>query len=72
MVYSSVITAQTTRLLDEINLLSIQSQRLVASVDLISQLGGGWDAAQLDQADRGVPIALTACQAASKSLSIKP
>ncbi len=55
VVYSSVITAQTTRLLDEINLLGIQSQRLVASVDLISQLGGGWDAAQLDQADRGVP-----------------
>ena len=55
VVYSSVITAQTTRLLDEINLLSIQSQRLVSSVDLISQLGGGWDAAQLDQPDRGVP-----------------
>jgi NodT family efflux transporter outer membrane factor (OMF) lipoprotein len=55
VVYSSVITAQTTRLLDEINLLSIQSQRLVSSVDLISQLGGGWDAAQLNQPDRGVP-----------------
>jgi NodT family efflux transporter outer membrane factor (OMF) lipoprotein len=55
VVYSSVITAQTTRLLDEINLLSIQSQRLVSSVDLISQLGGGWDASQLNRADRGVP-----------------
>jgi NodT family efflux transporter outer membrane factor (OMF) lipoprotein len=55
VVYSSVITAQTTRLLDEITLLSIQSQRLVSSVDLISQLGGGWDAAQLNQPDRGVP-----------------
>ena len=53
--FSSVITVQTTRLLDEISLLSIQSQRLVSSVDLISQLGGGWDAAQLNQADRGVP-----------------
>ena len=53
--YSSVITVQTTRLVDEINLLSIQSQQRVSSVDLISQLGGGWDAAQLDQADRGVP-----------------
>jgi NodT family efflux transporter outer membrane factor (OMF) lipoprotein len=53
--YSNVITVQTTRLLDEISLLSIQSQRLVSSVDLISQLGGGWDAAQLNQADRGVP-----------------
>lgn len=55
VVYSSVITAQTTRLLDEITLLSIQSQLLVSSVDLISQLGGGWDAAQLNQPDRGVP-----------------
>jgi NodT family efflux transporter outer membrane factor (OMF) lipoprotein len=55
VVYSSVITAQTTRLLDEINLLSIQSQRLVSSVDLISQLGGGWDASELNRADRGVP-----------------
>ena len=53
--YSSVITVQTTRLVDEINLLSIQSQQRVSSVDLISQLGGGWDAAQLDRADRGVP-----------------
>jgi NodT family efflux transporter outer membrane factor (OMF) lipoprotein len=53
--YSSVITAQTTRLADEISLLSIQSQALVSSVDLISQLGGGWDASQLDRKDRGVP-----------------
>ncbi|HEY4972944.1 MAG TPA: TolC family protein, partial [Steroidobacteraceae bacterium] len=53
--YASVITVQTTRLVDEINLLNIQSQRCVASVDLISQLGGGWDAAQLDRSDRGVP-----------------
>jgi len=27
----------------------------VSSVDLISQLGGGWEAAQLERADRGVP-----------------
>jgi NodT family efflux transporter outer membrane factor (OMF) lipoprotein len=54
--YSSVITAQTTRLADEISLLSIQSQALVSSVDLISQLGGGWDASQLDRKDRGVPV----------------
>jgi NodT family efflux transporter outer membrane factor (OMF) lipoprotein len=54
--YSSVITAQTTRLADEISLLSIQSQALVSSVDLISQLGGGWDASQLARHDRGVPV----------------
>jgi NodT family efflux transporter outer membrane factor (OMF) lipoprotein len=53
--YSSVITVQTTRLADEISLLSIQSQALVSSVDLISQLGGGWEASQLDRKDRGVP-----------------
>jgi NodT family efflux transporter outer membrane factor (OMF) lipoprotein len=50
--YTSVITAQTTRLAAEINLLSIQSQALVSSVDLISQLGGGWDSSQLRHADR--------------------
>jgi NodT family efflux transporter outer membrane factor (OMF) lipoprotein len=53
--YSSVLTAQTTRLASEINLLAIQSQQLVASVDLVSQVGGGWSATQLDLADRGVP-----------------
>ncbi|MGH8231913.1 MAG: efflux transporter outer membrane subunit [Steroidobacteraceae bacterium] len=52
--YSSVITVQTTRLVAEINLLNVESQRLVGSVDLISQLGGGWNAAELNQSDRGV------------------
>jgi outer membrane protein TolC len=47
--------AQTTRLAAEIALLSIQSQRLVTSVDLIGSLGGGWSAARLEQRDRGVP-----------------
>jgi NodT family efflux transporter outer membrane factor (OMF) lipoprotein len=47
--YTAVITAQTTRLSSEINALNIQSQRLVASVDLITALGGGWDARQLPQ-----------------------
>ena len=42
------------RLAAEISLLSIQSQQLVSSVDLISQLGGGWDAARLQRKDRGV------------------
>jgi NodT family efflux transporter outer membrane factor (OMF) lipoprotein len=54
VVYTTLLTAQTTRLAAEINLLGIQSQQLVSSVDLISQLGGGWSAAQLDQPDRGV------------------
>lgn len=54
VVYTTLLTAQTTRLAAEISLLSIQSQQLVSSVDLVSQLGGGWSAAQLDRPDRGV------------------
>jgi len=53
--YTGVITAQTTRLSSEITLLSIQNQQLVASVDLVSQIGGGWKASELQQPDRGVP-----------------
>jgi len=55
--YTGVITAQTTRLASEITLLSIENQQLVASVDLISQIGGGWSASELQQPDRGVPTA---------------
>jgi NodT family efflux transporter outer membrane factor (OMF) lipoprotein len=54
VVYTTLLTAQTTRLAAEISLLGIQSQQLVSSVDLVSQLGGGWNAAELDQPDRGV------------------
>lgn len=42
--YSSVITAQTTRLSSEQTALQVLSQRLEASVSLIAALGGGWDA----------------------------
>ncbi len=42
--YSSVITAQTTRLSAEETALSVLSSRLQASVALIEALGGGWDA----------------------------
>jgi NodT family efflux transporter outer membrane factor (OMF) lipoprotein len=54
VVYTILLTAQTTRLAAEISLLGIQSEQLVSSVDLLSQLGGGWNAAQLDQPGRGV------------------
>lgn len=53
--YSGVITAQTLRLASEITLLSIQQQQLVASVDLVSQIGGTWSVTELQQPDRGVP-----------------
>lgn len=42
--YSSVITAQTTRLSSEETALSVLSSRLQASVALIQALGGGWAA----------------------------
>ena len=45
--YSSVITAQTTRLSSEETALTVLSNRLQASVVLIEALGGGWSAAQL-------------------------
>jgi NodT family efflux transporter outer membrane factor (OMF) lipoprotein len=45
--YSSVITAQTTRLNAEVTALSVQLNRFTASVALIEALGGGWDAVQL-------------------------
>jgi len=44
--YSSVITAQTTRLSAEETALQVLSSRLQASVTLIEALGGGWDASQ--------------------------
>jgi NodT family efflux transporter outer membrane factor (OMF) lipoprotein len=54
--YSSVITAQTTRLAAEITLLGIQTQQLVTSVDLVSQIGGGWSTQQFKLRERGVPV----------------
>ncbi len=45
--YSSVITAQTTRLSSEQSALTVFTDRLTASVTLIQALGGGWNASQL-------------------------
>jgi NodT family efflux transporter outer membrane factor (OMF) lipoprotein len=44
--YSSVITAQTTRLSAEQTELQVLSSRLQASVSLIEALGGGWNESQ--------------------------
>ena len=52
--YSTVLTAQTARLNTEITALNVQSQRLVASADLIDALGGGWSSAQLRTRNDGV------------------
>ena len=45
--YSSVITAQTTRLSSEETALAVLSSRLQASVSLIEALGGGWTERQI-------------------------
>ena len=45
--YSSVISAQTTRLSAEQTALNVLSQRLQTSVGLIEALGGGWKASDL-------------------------
>ena len=47
--YSSVISAQTARLDAEQTALNVLSNRLQASVALIQDLGGGWDASQLNR-----------------------
>jgi NodT family efflux transporter outer membrane factor (OMF) lipoprotein len=45
--YTTVITAQTTRLSNEQTALGIMQSRLIASVTLVQALGGGWSAARL-------------------------
>jgi len=45
--YTSVITAQNTTLTAMISTLTVRQARLVASVTLIEDLGGGWDDTQL-------------------------
>jgi len=45
--YTSVITAQTTTVASEQTALTVQLDRLTASVSLIEAIGGGWSAAQL-------------------------
>ncbi|MGB6451738.1 MAG: efflux transporter outer membrane subunit [Steroidobacteraceae bacterium] len=45
--YSSVITAQTTRLNAEETALTVQLDRFTSSISLIEALGGGWNTSQL-------------------------
>lgn len=45
--YVNVVTAQTTLLSDQQSLASLHTQQMVASVQLIEALGGGWDISQL-------------------------
>ncbi len=48
--YTAVVTAQATTLTSEEAALTIRQSRLLASVDLIEALGGGWDTGQLPNA----------------------
>ena len=40
--YTTVVTAQATLLADQENALTVQQNRLLASIALIQDLGGGW------------------------------
>jgi outer membrane protein TolC len=50
--YLYVITAQTTVLSDQETLATLQIEQMVAAVDLIEALGGGWDRSQLPTASQ--------------------
>jgi outer membrane protein TolC len=49
-----VIVADTTLFNAQITALSVQSERLVASADLVDAIGGGWDSGKLKTHDYGV------------------
>jgi outer membrane protein TolC len=48
--YTTVATAQATELSDEENALSVQQNRLTDAATLIGDLGGGWSASKLHDA----------------------
>jgi NodT family efflux transporter outer membrane factor (OMF) lipoprotein len=50
--YLNVITTQTIALSDERTYVIIQQRRMAAAVNLITALGGGWNAANLPNADQ--------------------
>jgi len=49
--YTSVVTEQTTLLADQQAALAVQQSRLVASVTLVTALGGGWNVGALPNKD---------------------
>jgi NodT family efflux transporter outer membrane factor (OMF) lipoprotein len=48
--YLNVITAQTTYLVNQQTLVSLRTQQMTASVQLVQAVGGGWDDSQLPSA----------------------
>ncbi len=57
--YTTLLTAQTAALTAEVTLVNLQSQRLVASADLINALGGGWNRSELRQPNDGIRATLS-------------
>jgi outer membrane protein TolC len=55
--YLNVITAQTVVLNDQQTAVNFRMQQMVASIQLIKALGGGWDVAQLPPPKQLRPIA---------------
>ncbi|HTU55838.1 MAG TPA: TolC family protein, partial [Acetobacteraceae bacterium] len=49
--YTSVVVAQATQLADQESLLIIQQDRLLASVSLVEDIGGGWTTNELPTAN---------------------
>ncbi|HEY5211365.1 MAG TPA: efflux transporter outer membrane subunit [Stellaceae bacterium] len=68
--YTSVIIAQTTALTNEESALTILQNRLIASVSLISALGGGWTMTALPRESeiKGTPAAGAPIEETSPSL----
>jgi NodT family efflux transporter outer membrane factor (OMF) lipoprotein len=50
--FTTVVTAQATSLSNQETAVNIRQSRLVASVNLIQALGGGWDAKELPTSDQ--------------------
>jgi NodT family efflux transporter outer membrane factor (OMF) lipoprotein len=56
--YLNVITTQTIALSDQQNAITILQRRMVAAVDLVKAVGGGWDASALPSGDAIRSVAL--------------
>jgi outer membrane protein TolC len=50
--YLNVITTQTIALNDQQQAVSILQRRMIAAVDLVKAVGGGWQASDLPSADQ--------------------
>ena len=64
--YLNVIVAQTTLLNDQQIAVSFRMQEMVASVQLVKALGGGWDATQIPSSHQMRVLALSESEASSR------